>query len=105
MEPTPKREAVAETVAERVREDRIRLTDHALDRMRARGIMPPELRAVLLAGWHHPAQDDWDAEYGAWVYAIEGETVDGRFLRVPVSFVEADDLLVVTVIDIAPPGT
>jgi phosphoserine aminotransferase len=102
LERTPKRQDVAETVAERVYEDRIRLSDHALDQMRSLGVMPAELRQVLASGWHNPDQDQWKADHDSWAYAIEGETIDGRSLRVPVSFVEANDVLVVTVIDIAP---
>lgn len=62
--------------------------------------MPIEIQEVLSSGWHNAEQDEWKDEHGSWAYAIEGETLDGRELRVPVSFVEADDVLVVTVVDI-----
>lgn len=40
------------------------------------------------------------AEHGAWNYAIRGRTIDGRSLRIVISF-EADGvLLIITAIDL-----
>jgi hypothetical protein len=66
--------------------------------MLKRQILVPEVLQVLESGIHVPEHDQRDDEYGTWNYAIEGETVDRRRLRVVVAFVEQDDLLVVTVI-------
>lgn len=94
----PKRENIAEDVAERVRNENYRLSDHADEKMLERGVILPEVREVLLSGLHAPEHDEWDVDHDSWNYAIEGRTHEDRLLRVAVTFVERDDALVVTVI-------
>lgn len=58
---------------------------------------------VIETGRHENRKDEYKEEYRAWNYAIRGETLDGRALRVAVSFerVSGEDLMVlVTAIDL-----
>ena len=59
-----------------------------------------EIRQVIEGGWHEKAKDEYKAEWSAWNYAIRGKTVDGRSLRVAVSFDTDGHLLVITAIDL-----
>lgn len=95
-----KRENVAETVAERIREGRYRLSNEARSRMQSRQVVWPEISAVLRGGVHHHEYDQWSEEHESWNYAIEGDTIEGRTLRIPVSFLEEGDVLVVTIIEV-----
>ena len=57
------------------------------------------MESDLRNGWHERRKDEFQPEYGAWNYAIRGKTIDGRNLRIVVSF-ERGKLLVVTAIDL-----
>ena len=48
---------------------------------------------------HESGKDEYKQEHRAWSYSMRGKTVDGRPLRIVVSF-DADDLLIITVIDL-----
>jgi len=74
-------------------------TTHALARRSERFISRPEILQVLRSGWHEKNKDQYREEYQSWNYAIRGVTVDGRELRIVVSF-EEDRLLIVTAIDL-----
>lgn len=87
-------------VRERLAEGRYRDTRHAAERREERGISLPEIRQVVGGGWHEPSKDEFKEEWQAWNYAIRGRTVDGRELRVAVSFDGEDYLLFVTAIDL-----
>ncbi len=94
-----KRPNLLSAVRQAVREDRFFLMPHARQRLEERVVTFPELRYVLMHGWHEAGKDDWKPEYRAWNYAIRGATPEKRELRVAVSF-DANDLLIVTVIDL-----
>jgi len=74
-------------------------TTHVVARRTERFISRPEILQVLRSGWHEKNKDQYREEYESWNYAIRGATVDGRELRIVVSF-EEDRLLIVTAIDL-----
>jgi len=95
-----KREKVLEIARDCVAAGRYRDTRHARDRRQERQITLMEVKHVILTGFNEKSKDEYKPEYGTWNYAIRGKTVDGRSLRVAVSF-EADGLLlIVTTIDL-----
>lgn len=62
-----------------------------------------EIKAVIESGWHEKARDRYQTEHSAWSYAVRGKTVDGRALRVMISFVpdeKGELLLLVTAVDL-----
>jgi hypothetical protein len=73
---------------------------HASERQAKRQVTRPEYVYVLRTGNHEKRKDEFKEEHQAWNYAIRGKTLDGRTLRVPVSFTEEGTLLVITVIDL-----
>ena len=74
-------------------------TAHSSIRRDERRITRPEFLYVLKHGWHEKAKDQFDEFYKAWNYAIRGETIDGRELRVVVAF-ERQGILVITAIEL-----
>jgi Domain of unknown function (DUF4258) len=72
---------------------------HANERMLQRGIIKPEVEYVLMNGRHEVKKDQFNKLYSTWDYAIKGKTVDGRNLRIIVTLVEPN-VLVVTTIDL-----
>jgi len=76
-------------------------TVHATQRLSERAITRQEILYVLKNGFREQRKDRFDEQYDAWNYAIRGKTVDGRQLRVIVSF-EESVLLIITAIDITP---
>jgi hypothetical protein len=102
----PKRPAkrldVLEALREKVAADEFRDTRHTgAERRPERGISLEEVRQVLEGGFHEAARDRYEANHGAWSYAIRGRTLDDRDLRIVVAFDEEDDYLVlVTTIDL-----
>jgi hypothetical protein len=74
-------------------------TAHAGQRMRERNIVDAEVKGVLEFARWEKSKDTYDEEHECWKYAVRGETVDGRNLRLIV--VELDpDLLIITTIDL-----
>ena len=74
-------------------------TRHAFERQIQRNISRIEIIQVLKRGYHERQNDHFDEAYNAWNYAIKGKTVDGRELRIIVSFDE-NNMLIVTAIDL-----
>lgn len=74
-------------------------TSHASMRQGERAIIRPEIIYVLKNGYHEKSRDKYDPVHRAWNYALRGKTVDSRSLRVVVSFIESD-LLIITAIDL-----
>ncbi len=74
-------------------------TVHASTRRGERGITRPEMLYVLLHGWHEKGKDEYQKRFDTWNYAVRGKTVDGRELRVVVSF-DDSGLLIITAIDL-----
>jgi len=68
--------------------------------MGARTITVPEVRQVLCHGWHEKRKDTWRDDLDAWNYAVRGKTVDGKDVRVVVSF-DRSGMLIITVIDVS----
>ena len=73
--------------------------DHAKERMNQREVSDPEVRYILEHGYRESKKDEYKQEHRAWSYSMRGKTVDGRPLRIVVSF-DADDLLIITVNDL-----
>jgi hypothetical protein len=84
----------------RLASGRYRDTRHVNERKNERCISLPEVRQVIESGWHEKSKDEFKTEWQAWNYAIRGKTVDGRALRIAVSFDEEDGLLMITAIEL-----
>ena len=95
-----KREKVLESARACLAAGRYRDTRHATERRQEREVTIMELKYVIQNGFHEKAKDEFKPEYGAWNYAIRGKTVDGRSLRIAVSFEGEDLLLIITAIDL-----
>jgi hypothetical protein len=91
----PKFDVLAE-VRRLVGEGHWHIDDHAVARMRERGITSPEIEYVLETGFHEIGKDQYVS--GETRHAIRGKTKDGKELRLPVVF--EGDLFVVTAIDL-----
>ena len=90
-------------VADAIGKSLTRITRHAVERMDQRSITRMDVTRVLNTGHHEKKKDEYHSEHGSWAYAIRGEDIDGRALRLVVSFEETNDgksVLVVTVIDL-----
>ena len=74
-------------------------SEHANERMRERGIIKPEVEYILLHGHHELKKDTFNAQFSSWDYAIRGQTIDQRALRIVVA-IEPEGTLVVTAIDL-----
>jgi hypothetical protein len=72
---------------------------HANQRMSERGIIKPEVEYVLKTGHHEARKDQFNDGFGSWDYAIKGQTIDARRLRIVVAL-EQPNVLVVTTIDL-----
>lgn len=83
---------------------RIRLTQHARDRMREREILLPQIRAVLESGAVRHVEPD--IKTGLDKYRVGGRDADGRSLEVVVNLDETGDgcVIVITVIESDGPG-
>jgi len=95
-----KHQDVLGLVRDSVRRGRYLDTRHGLARMKERQVTLPELLYVLLHGRHEKRKDEFKADFNAWNYAIRGRTVDGRELRVCVSFDVEIQMLIITAIDL-----
>lgn len=78
---------------------RYRYTEHALQRMRDRGVIHTEVKRVLKAGYHEKRKDKFNEKEDEWNYSIRGKTIDARTLRVIISFTSSN-LLIITVINL-----
>ena len=88
-----------ELIQEKLEAGKLRYSAHANERMAERGIIKPEVEYVLQNGRHNKRKDQFHEEHKNWDYAIEGKTIDGRKLRIIVTIV-APNLLVITTIDL-----
>ncbi len=70
---------------------------HASERASEREITRPEYLYVLKTGRHEKKKDEFKEEYNTWNYAIRGNTIDEKELRVIVSFDE-NNMLIITLI-------
>ena len=78
-------------------------TRHASDRRAERSITRPEILYVLRSGWHEKSKDRFQPRFRNWNYSVRGKTIDGRELRVVVSF-ETSGLLIITAIELGKHG-
>ena len=85
---------------ERIHQGRFRDTRHTIERRQVRDITILEIRQVIDSGYHEKSKDEYKLEWKAWNYALRGRTIDGRELRVAVSFDVEDVLLIITAIDL-----
>lgn len=74
-------------------------TSHATLRKLQRKISLAEILYVLRYGYHEKRKDQYSPEHDDWTYAIRGQTIDERDIRIAVAFDE-DDMLIITVIEI-----
>lgn len=72
-------------------------TRHATDRQNERKISRLEVQQVLKNGFHEVRKDKFDSNFSTWNYAVRGKTIDGRKLRVIISF-DQNDMLIITAI-------
>ena len=78
-------------------------TKHADLRARTRrNVSPFEILRILKSDskYHEVKKDRFNEEFYTWNYSIRGETLDAESVRIVISF-EADDLLVITVINLS----
>jgi hypothetical protein len=73
-------------------------TRHASDRKNERNILRSEVLYVLKNGYHEKKKDKYDCFYNSWNYAVRGKSIDGRDLRIVVSF--DDHMLIITAIEL-----
>lgn len=78
---------------------RERYTKHADQRMRERNITRLEVREVLISGCREKRKDEFKEQYNSWNYSIKGSTIDGKILRIAISF-DSNDMLIITVINL-----
>ena len=83
----------------------IRLTQHARERMRERGIHLPQVRSVLRSG--AVVQVEQDIRTGEDKYRVAGSDADGGKLEVVAILQETETgrVVIVTVIDATDPGS
>ena len=86
-------------IREHVKEGKYLDTRHAFERKKERKIMLPEILYVLCHGRHERQKDVFKEDYRAWNYAIRGKTIDGRELRICITF-DIHGMLVITAIDL-----
>lgn len=75
-------------------------TSHATLRKHQRRITLTHILYVLRYGYHEKQKDEYKPEYNDWNYSIRGKTIDERDIRIAIAFDE-DDMLIITVIEIA----
>jgi len=87
---------VLEAISKAIEAQRIRYSVHALERMEERGVIESEVLYILKNGFHEKKKDDFDPGLG-WKYAVRGQTLDERDLRIVIAV--HGDVIIVTVID------
>ena len=83
-------------IAGAVKDGRVSITKHAKGQMAKRDIIMTDVLRVLQKG-HIFQPPDRDVKTGAWVYRVEGHTVDSVSVKVAVEITDAGDINVVTV--------
>lgn len=96
----PKLANLLDSVRDCIRLGKYRDTYHARLRQKERSITLLEILHVLNTGRHEKSKDTFDLAFTAWNYAIRGDTIDGKDVRVVVSFDEERDLLIITAISL-----
>lgn len=86
-------------VRECLEKGNLRYFPHAEQRLDERRLDKADVRYVLQHGRHEKRKDEYKAEYGTWNYAIRGKTIDGKDVRVAVTFIDPY-LMIVSVIKV-----
>ena len=98
-----KRPDVITRVADALRRDNVRFSDHAIERMDERlhefGLDENDVFRVLGKGWREEEKDEWDELHQEWNYAFRGKTIDAVELSISVAL-KAGGVLVITVINL-----
>ena len=93
----PKISGVLSLIQERARSGAFIILPHATLRRKERHVAVADISFVLMNGDREPSKDEFKAGFESWNYAMRGQTVDGRNLRIAVTFDE-NEMLIVTVI-------
>lgn len=100
----PKRPLKVQNLLELIKEcietGRYRSCLHLEQRERERSITRREVLYVLKHGFHEKKEDDFDETHKAWNYAIRGQTVDQRDLRIFVSFDIETMMIIITTFEV-----
>lgn len=75
-------------------------TTHATLRKSQRRINLAHVFYVIQHGYHEKRKDQYHPEHDDWAYSIRGKTIDEKDIRIAIAFDE-DDMLIITVIEIA----
>lgn len=100
MERAKKIPNVIKLIKEKALKGDFLLLPHAIERKFQRKIDIPDIAFVLSNGWHEKKKDEYKPEFDEWNYSIRGETVEGRQLRIAVTFDPENKMLIITVINI-----
>lgn len=87
---------VLKKIRESIRQEKYIFTNHALERVKERGIDIQTTINVLLSGHEEKQKTRFDKDVNSWKYAIRGTTVDEDDIRIIVAF-DDDDMLIITV--------
>ena len=74
---------VISTIRRLWREGAVTYRDHFFERLAERGLDMNDVRRVILEGTIPP--HGHNLERGAWVWRVEGKSVEGKPIRIPVS--------------------
>jgi hypothetical protein len=83
-----------------IKDGRYRSCMHLDQREKQRNITRQEVLYVLSHGFHEKREDDFDEAFQAWNYAVRGETLDDRPLRIFVSFENEIMMIIITTYEI-----
>jgi hypothetical protein len=75
-------------------------TTHATLRKSQRRISLAHIFYVVQYGYHEKQKDQYHPEHSDWTYSIRGKTIDEKDIRIAIAF-DKDDMLIITVIEIA----
>lgn len=81
-----------------LKDNKYRLTDHAIERHHMRNINLPIIRHVLLTGTHTPSQDRYRKQFNRWSYAICGEGLDGEKIKVVIAFPDHENIMFIVTV-------
>lgn len=84
---------------EKIDQGQYRLTRHAAEQQKKRGIDLPDILHVLRNGSHETTKT-LITSTGIWKYAIKGKTEEARIIRVIIAFDVESDMIIITVIDL-----
>jgi len=92
-------ENLLDCIRECIRMGNYRESCHSVARQNERKISLVDTLHVLTHGYHEKRKTTFDEIFGTWKYAIRGNTIDERTVRVIVAIGE-DGMLIITVVHI-----